>query len=185
MLDGYGEDKTMSFICDLLCKVIDELGSDNIFSVVMDGTCKEAFPLIRTKYPHMKCFTCVTQVGQLLMGSKKHMCHQRRNSNTTQRNAMGGWCVMKFSFDGGFFEASWGSWNGRSGCSSLTCGVGWRFLWESICAFVMDKKFVGGRWTRGSRWTSGPWWRIFFFWTPHDVWETSVSSNSVLALCLS
>ncbi len=49
---------TMSFICGLLCKVIDELGSENIFSVVMDGACKGAFPLIRAKYPHVQCFTC-------------------------------------------------------------------------------------------------------------------------------
>jgi hypothetical protein len=43
--DCSGVDKTMSFICDLLCQVIDELGPGNIFSVVMDGTCKRAFPL--------------------------------------------------------------------------------------------------------------------------------------------
>ncbi len=35
-------------ICDLLCKVIDELGPG--FSVVMDGVWKGAFPLIRVKY---------------------------------------------------------------------------------------------------------------------------------------
>ncbi len=37
-------EKTMTFICDLLGKVIDELGPGNIFSVVMDGVCK-VFPL--------------------------------------------------------------------------------------------------------------------------------------------
>ncbi len=56
--DCSGADKTMTFICDLLCKVIDELGPGNIFSVVIDGTCKGAFPLIRDKYPHVRCFTC-------------------------------------------------------------------------------------------------------------------------------
>ncbi len=45
--DCPGTDKTMPFICDLLCKVIDELGPGNIFSVVMDGSFKGAFPLIR------------------------------------------------------------------------------------------------------------------------------------------
>jgi hypothetical protein len=48
-----GADKTMTFICDLLWKVIDELGPGNIFSVVMDGMWKGDFPLIRTKYPHV------------------------------------------------------------------------------------------------------------------------------------
>ncbi len=38
--DCSGGDKTMSFICDLLYKVIDELGPVNIFSVVMDGSWK-------------------------------------------------------------------------------------------------------------------------------------------------
>jgi hypothetical protein len=55
--DCSGADKTMPFICDLLCKVIDELGPENIFSVVMDGACKGVFPLIRGKYPHVQCFT--------------------------------------------------------------------------------------------------------------------------------
>jgi hypothetical protein len=55
--DCSGVDKTMTFICDLQCKVIDELGSDKIFSVVMDGTCKGDFPLIKVKYPHVECFT--------------------------------------------------------------------------------------------------------------------------------
>ncbi len=49
--DCSGEDKTMTFICNLLYKVIDELGSDNIFSVVMDGTCKGVFPLIESSIP--------------------------------------------------------------------------------------------------------------------------------------
>jgi len=48
--DCSGKDKTMEFICDLLCQVIEELGPSNIFSVVMDGACKGAFPLIRAKY---------------------------------------------------------------------------------------------------------------------------------------
>jgi hypothetical protein len=52
-VDCSGTDKTTPFICDLLCKVIDELGPDNIFSVVMDGVCKGDFPLIRAKYHHV------------------------------------------------------------------------------------------------------------------------------------
>jgi hypothetical protein len=51
--DYSGEDKTIPFICGLLCKIIDELGPENIFSVVMDGACKGDFPLIRAKYPHV------------------------------------------------------------------------------------------------------------------------------------
>ncbi len=51
--DCSGEDKTIPFICDLLCKVIDELGPDNIFSIVMDGSWKGAFPLITVMYPHV------------------------------------------------------------------------------------------------------------------------------------
>ena len=42
--DCSGKDKTMEFICDLLCQVIEDLGPSNIFSVVMDGACKGAFP---------------------------------------------------------------------------------------------------------------------------------------------
>jgi hypothetical protein len=42
--DFSGPDKTMSFICDLLCQVIDELGPGNIFSVVMDGRVKGFSP---------------------------------------------------------------------------------------------------------------------------------------------
>ncbi len=42
-------DKTMEFICDLMCQVIEDLGPINIFSVVMDGTYKGDFPMIRVK----------------------------------------------------------------------------------------------------------------------------------------
>jgi hypothetical protein len=41
--DCSGQDKTMSFICDLLCNVIEQFGSANIFSVVMDGASKGDF----------------------------------------------------------------------------------------------------------------------------------------------
>jgi hypothetical protein len=56
--DCFGQDKTMSFICDLLCNVIEQLGSDNISSVEMDGAYEGDFPLIRGKYPYIQCFTC-------------------------------------------------------------------------------------------------------------------------------
>ena len=59
--DCAGQDKTMSFICDLLCSVIEQLGSSNIFSVVMGGECKGAFPLIRGKYPHEIMHYCVNR----------------------------------------------------------------------------------------------------------------------------
>ena len=35
--DFSGKDKTMEFMCDLVSKVIEDLGPTNIFSVVMDG----------------------------------------------------------------------------------------------------------------------------------------------------
>ncbi len=56
--DCSGQDKTSSFICDLLCKVSEDLGPKNIFWVVMDGACKGGFPFIRAQYPHIQCFTC-------------------------------------------------------------------------------------------------------------------------------
>ena len=37
--DSSGKDKIMEFICDLVSKVIEDLGPVNIFSVVMDGAC--------------------------------------------------------------------------------------------------------------------------------------------------
>ena len=55
--DCSGKDKPMEFICDLVIKVIEYLGPTNIFSVVMDGTWKGTFPLIRVKYRHIQCFT--------------------------------------------------------------------------------------------------------------------------------
>ena len=78
--DCSGEDKTMPFICGLLCKVIDELGPENIFSVVMDGACKGGFPLIRGKYPHVQCFTCPTHaldgyIKKYVSVKKKFRCN--------------------------------------------------------------------------------------------------------------
>ena len=82
--DCSGQDKTMSFICDLLCNVIEQWGSANIFSVVMDGTCKGAFPLIRGKYPHMQCFTCPAHG---LDGYIKNICVSKEEIQM-QRNEM-------------------------------------------------------------------------------------------------
>ena len=48
----------MEFICDLVSKVMEDLGPTNIFSVVMDGSCKGVFPLISAKYRHIQSFTC-------------------------------------------------------------------------------------------------------------------------------
>ncbi len=76
----------MPFICGLLCKVIDELRPENIFSVVMDGTCKGAFPLIRAKYPHVQCFTCPTHA---LDGYIKNIFDSKEEIQM-QRNEMGG-----------------------------------------------------------------------------------------------
>ena len=76
----------MSFICDLLCNVIEQLGPSNIFSVVMDGACKGAFPLIRGKYPHIQCFTCPAHG---LDGFIKNICGSKEEIQM-QRNEMGG-----------------------------------------------------------------------------------------------
>ena len=98
--DCSGEDKTMPFICGLLCKVIDELGPENIFSVVMDGACKGAFPLIRGKYPHVQCFTCPAHA---LDGYIKNICGSKEEIQM-QRNEMGGVGVQHVAWDEDFFE---------------------------------------------------------------------------------
>jgi hypothetical protein len=98
--DCSGADKTMSFICDLLCKVIDELGPENIFSVVMDGACKGAFPLIRGKYPHVQCFTCPTHG---IDGFIKNICVSKEEIQM-QRNEVGGVGVQHLGWDEDFFE---------------------------------------------------------------------------------
>ena len=95
-----GQDKTMSFICDLLCNVLEQLGPANIFSVVMDGTCKGVFPLIRGKYPHMQCFTCPTHG---LDGYIKNICGSKEEIQM-QRNEMGGVGVQHVTWDEDFFE---------------------------------------------------------------------------------
>jgi hypothetical protein len=98
--DCSGQDKTMSFICDLLCNVIEQLGSSNIFSVVMDGACKGAFPLIRGKYPHIQCFTCPAHG---LDGFIKNICGSKEEIQM-QRNEMGGVGVQHVAWDEDFFE---------------------------------------------------------------------------------
>jgi hypothetical protein len=102
--DCSGEDKTMPFICGLLCKVIDELGPENIFSVVMDGACKGAFPLIRGKYPHVQCFTCPAHA---LDGYIKNICDSKEEIQM-QRNEMGGVGVQHVAWDEDFFEKAFG-----------------------------------------------------------------------------
>ena len=73
--DCSGKDKTMEFICDLVTKVIEDLGPTNIFSVVMDGTCKGSFPLIRTKYRHIQCLiTCFTCPAHGIDDYIKNIC---------------------------------------------------------------------------------------------------------------
>ena len=98
--DCSGQDKTMSFICDLLCNVIEQLGSSNIFSVVMDGACKGAFPLIRGKYPHIQCFTCPAHG---LDGYIKNICGSKEEIQM-QRNEMGGVGVQHVAWDEDFLE---------------------------------------------------------------------------------
>ena len=93
--DCSGQDKTMSFICDLLCNVIEKLGPANIFSVVMDGTCKGAFPLIRDKYPHVQCFTCPTHG---LDGYIKNICFSKEEIQM-QRDELGGVGVQHVTWD--------------------------------------------------------------------------------------
>ncbi len=132
--DCSGADKTMSLVCDLLRKVIDELGPGNIFSVVMDGSCKGDFPLIRVKYPHVQCFTCPAHD---IDGFIKNICGSKEEFQM-QRNEMEGVGVQHVVWDedllscfcngqtilsegdgrgnqeghlvrdGGFFEGSWG-----------------------------------------------------------------------------
>ena len=100
--DCSGQDKTMSFICDLLCNVIEQLGPDNIFSVVMDGACKGAFPLIRGKYPHhdIQFFTCPSHV---LDGYIKNICVNKEEIQM-QLNEMEGVGVQHVTWDEDFFE---------------------------------------------------------------------------------
>ena len=85
--DCSGEHKTMPFICDLLCKVIDELGPENI-------------PLIRGKYPHVQCFTCPAHA---LDGYIKNICGSKEEIQM-QRNEMGGVGVQHVAWDEDFFE---------------------------------------------------------------------------------
>ena len=98
--DCSGQDKTMSFICDLLCNVIEQLGSSNIFSVVMDGACKGAFPLIRGKYPHIQCFTCPAHG---IDGFTKIICCSEEEIQM-QRNEMGGVGVQHVTWDADLLE---------------------------------------------------------------------------------
>ena len=93
--DCSGQDKTMSFICDLLCNAIEQLGPANIFSVVMDGASEGDFPLIRGKYPHIQSFTCPAHG---LDGYIKNICGSKEEIQM-QRNEMGG-----VTWDEDFFE---------------------------------------------------------------------------------
>ncbi len=79
-----------------------KLSSKNvgIFSVVMDGACKGAFPLIRGKYPHIQCFTCPAHG---LDGFIKNICVSKQEIQM-QRNEMGGVGVQHVSWDEDFFE---------------------------------------------------------------------------------
>ncbi len=77
-----------------------QLGPTNIFSVVMDGTCKGDFPMIRDKYDHMQYFTCPTHD---LDGYIKNKC-VRKEEIQMQRNEMGGLGVQHVTWDDDFFE---------------------------------------------------------------------------------
>jgi hypothetical protein len=98
--DCSGKDKTMEFICDLLCQVIEDLGPTNIFAVVMDGTCKGAFPLIRVKYRHIQCFTCPAHG---IDGYIKNICTSKEEIGM-QKNDMAGVGAQHVKWDEVFFE---------------------------------------------------------------------------------
>ncbi len=98
--DYSGKDKTMEFICDLLCQVIEDLGPSNIFAMVMDGTCKGAFPLIRAKYRHIQSFTCPAHG---IDGYIKNIC-TRKEEIGIQKNDMGGVGAQYVKWDEDFFE---------------------------------------------------------------------------------
>jgi hypothetical protein len=98
--DCSGEDKTMEFICDLVSKVIEDLGPTNIFSMVMDGSCKGDFPLIRSKYHHIQCFTCPTHG---IHDYIKNICTIKEEIGT-QKNDMTGVGAQNVKWDEDFFE---------------------------------------------------------------------------------
>ena len=50
-IDSMGQEKTMSFITDLMLQNIKEIGEGNVFAVRMDGSCKGAFVLIQKVCP--------------------------------------------------------------------------------------------------------------------------------------
>ncbi len=95
--DCSGKDKTMEFICG---KVIEDLGPTNIFSVVMNGTCKGDFPLIRVKYRHIQCFTCPTHG---IDGCIKNICTSKEEIGI-QTNDMTGVGAQHVKWDEDFFE---------------------------------------------------------------------------------
>ena len=98
--DFSGTDKTMEFMCDLVSKVIEDLGPTNIFSVVMDGSCKGDFPLIRPKYHHIQYFTCPTHG---IDGYIKNICTSKEEIGI-QKNDMTGVGVEHVKWTEDFFS---------------------------------------------------------------------------------
>ena len=103
-VDTSGKDKTMQYIFELLEKVIEDIGPENIFSVVMDGACKGAFPLIRGKYPHIQCFVCPSHG---LDGFLKNACSDKEDIRM-QANEMGGAPACEVEWDEIFFKEAFG-----------------------------------------------------------------------------
>ena len=68
--------------------------------VVMDGTCKGAFPLIRGKYPHIQCFTCPTHD---IYGFIKNICDSKEEIQM-QHNEMGDVGVQYVEWDADLIE---------------------------------------------------------------------------------
>lgn len=52
--------KDMKYIANLIIEHIEEIGSDDIVAVIMDGACEGAFKFITEKFPHIQCFICPT-----------------------------------------------------------------------------------------------------------------------------
>ncbi len=57
-IDTSGETKDKEYIAKIMMELIEELGPKNVVTVIMDGACRSAFPLITDKYPWIICMIC-------------------------------------------------------------------------------------------------------------------------------
>jgi hypothetical protein len=103
-VDTSGQDKTMPYIFSIIERVIEEVGPENVFAVVMDGACKGAFPLIREKYSWIQCFVCPSHG---IDGFLKNVCSDKEDIRM-QANAMGGIGASETEWDEPFFKNAFG-----------------------------------------------------------------------------